>query len=89
MIFDCLEEINTEKVVDYVLSLKLEDGSFMGDKFGEVDNRFTFCAVACLALLGNSIPDFVPFTTTNQYLKNICSTVFQKLFLFKYEQKSS
>ena len=53
VIFDCLEEINKEKVVNYILSLRLDNGSFMGDKCGEVDNRFTFCAVACLALLGN------------------------------------
>ncbi|XP_023213376.1 geranylgeranyl transferase type-2 subunit beta-like [Centruroides sculpturatus] len=25
----------------------------MGDKWGEVDTRFSFCAVACLALLGH------------------------------------
>ena len=70
MIFDCLEEIDTKKVVDYVLSLRLENGSFMGDKFGEVDNRFTFCAVACLALLGNSMSFIFPYICMrNPYLK--------------------
>ena len=54
MIFDCLDEINTEAVVEYVAGLQQEDGSFVGDAWGEVDNRFTFCAVACLALLGGS-----------------------------------
>ncbi len=28
------------------------DGSFNGDKWGEVDSRFSFCAVAALSLLG-------------------------------------
>lgn len=36
-----------------VLSLQdPETGSFAGDEWGEVDTRFTYCAVQCLALLG-------------------------------------
>ena len=27
------------------------DGSFFGDKWGEVDTRFSYCGVSCLALL--------------------------------------
>uniref|UniRef100_A0A671P5B1 Geranylgeranyl transferase type-2 subunit beta n=1 Tax=Sinocyclocheilus anshuiensis TaxID=1608454 RepID=A0A671P5B1_9TELE len=41
-----------DKVVDYVKGLQQEDGSFAGDKWGEIDTRFSFCAVATLALLG-------------------------------------
>jgi geranylgeranyl transferase type-2 subunit beta len=41
-----------EVVVQYIVSLQLEDGSFMGDKWGEVDTRFSYCAVVALALLG-------------------------------------
>ena len=52
MIFDCLEEIDVEGVVKYVKGLQTDQGSFMGDQWGEIDNRFTFCAVACLSLLG-------------------------------------
>lgn len=33
-------------------SLQLPDGSFAGDKWGEVDTRFSFCALATAALLG-------------------------------------
>merc|ERR1719228_2764605 len=33
-------------------TLSAIQGSFMGDEWGEIDNRFTFCAVACLSLLG-------------------------------------
>lgn len=29
-----------------------ETGSFCGDEWGEIDTRFTYCAVACLSLLG-------------------------------------
>lgn len=31
---------------------QLPDGSFSGDLFGEVDSRFSYCAIACLSLLG-------------------------------------
>ncbi|XP_065307947.1 geranylgeranyl transferase type-2 subunit beta isoform X2 [Dermacentor albipictus] len=49
--FDALDTIDIEKTVSYVKELQQEDGSFYGDKWGEVDTRFSFCAVACLALL--------------------------------------
>ena len=39
-------------IVKYIVSLQQEDGSFVGDEFMEVDTRFSFCAVAALALLG-------------------------------------
>lgn len=32
--------------------LQKEDGSFMGDKWGEVDTRFSYCGVSCMDLLG-------------------------------------
>lgn len=47
-----LHKLNKEKIVNYIKSLQQEDGSFVGDKWGEVDSRFSFCAVAALALLG-------------------------------------
>ena len=51
VMLEATEEVNVEGVVQYVTSLQNEDGSFSGDKWGEVDTRFSFCAVACLALL--------------------------------------
>uniref|UniRef100_A0A1B6GAS2 Geranylgeranyl transferase type-2 subunit beta n=1 Tax=Cuerna arida TaxID=1464854 RepID=A0A1B6GAS2_9HEMI len=51
-LLDCVDVLPVEKVVSYVSSLQQEDGSFCGDKWGEVDSRFSFCAVACLSLLG-------------------------------------
>lgn len=45
------EYINVEKCVNYIRSLQQEDGSFFGDKWGEVDTRFSFCALASLKLL--------------------------------------
>jgi len=49
--YDALDVINVERLVQYVRSLQQPDGSFCGDKWGEVDTRFSFCAVACLSLL--------------------------------------
>ncbi|VWU52659.1 geranylgeranyl transferase type-2 subunit beta, putative [Hepatocystis sp. ex Piliocolobus tephrosceles] len=40
-----------ENTCDYILTLQNEDGSFMGDIWGEVDTRFVYSAVSCLAIL--------------------------------------
>lgn len=50
-ILDALDEISVDSVVRFVVGLQNEDGSFNGDQWGEVDTRFSFCAVACLAIL--------------------------------------
>ena len=50
-IYDALEEINLEQVAKYVAGLQQPDGSFFGDKWGEVDTRFSFCAVMILSLI--------------------------------------
>lgn len=34
------------------MSLQQPSGVFAGDKYGEIDNRFTCCAVNALSLLG-------------------------------------
>jgi len=51
-IFDSLHLINKAAVTTYVLSLQLEDGSVLGDAYGEIDTRFSYCALNCLAILG-------------------------------------
>jgi prenyltransferase beta subunit len=35
-----------------VKSLQQRDGSFVGDDWGEIDTRFSYCALNCCALLG-------------------------------------
>ncbi|XP_057664892.1 geranylgeranyl transferase type-2 subunit beta [Diorhabda carinulata] len=50
-IYNNLKAIDVDGVVKYIASLQLRDGSFSGDKWGEVDTRFSFCAVATLSLL--------------------------------------
>ncbi|KAH9488414.1 hypothetical protein Btru_067372, partial [Bulinus truncatus] len=50
-LYDAVDSVNVEAVVKWVKGLQQSDGSFYGDKWGEVDTRFSFCAVACLSLL--------------------------------------
>ena len=50
-LYDELESVDLDGVVKFLSGLQLEDGSFQGDCWGEIDTRFTFCAVASLALL--------------------------------------
>ncbi|XP_037958564.1 geranylgeranyl transferase type-2 subunit beta [Teleopsis dalmanni] len=50
-IYDSLNDIDCDAVVRYVVGLQQPDGSFFGDKWGEVDTRFSFCAVGILTLL--------------------------------------
>jgi geranylgeranyl transferase type-2 subunit beta len=38
-------------VVRFIEGLQQQDGSFIGDEWGETDTRFSFCAAACLKLL--------------------------------------
>lgn len=48
----CIEEyIDVDRCVNYIKSLQQEDGCFFGDKWGEIDTRFSFCALATLKLL--------------------------------------
>ena len=51
--YDELDMLDVTGIVSYVKSLQQKDGSFTGDKWGEVDTRFSFCAVAILSLLGH------------------------------------
>ena len=50
--FDAVNEIDLEKLALYFKSLQNSDGSFSGDHSGEVDTRFSYCAVSVLSLLG-------------------------------------
>ena len=43
---------DTNKIAAYVSALQQSDGSFAGDKWGEIDTRFSYCAFSALAMLG-------------------------------------
>ncbi|NXS45878.1 PGTB2 transferase, partial [Balaeniceps rex] len=51
ILYDSLHVVDVNKIVEYIQNLQKEDGSFAGDKWGEIDTRFSFCAAATLALL--------------------------------------
>ena len=43
------------KTFHYVRSLQLPNGSFMGDKWGEIDTRFSYAAISICYLLGEDL----------------------------------
>jgi geranylgeranyl transferase type-2 subunit beta len=49
---DKLDLLNADRIAAYIGSLQQPDGSFAGDCWGEVDTRFTYCAVNALSILG-------------------------------------
>ena len=51
-LFDKLQLVDHNIVALYIASLQQNDGSFYGDKWGEVDTRFSYCAVSSLSILG-------------------------------------
>ena len=48
---DCLHRIDSNQIAQFISSLQKSDGSFTGDKWGEVDTRFSYCAVSALSIL--------------------------------------
>lgn len=45
-------ELKKTDLVKFIKGLQLPNGSFQGDRFGEVDTRFSYNAVSSLAILG-------------------------------------
>ncbi len=39
-------------VIKFISSLQQQDGSFAGDEWGEVDTRFSYCALSALSIIG-------------------------------------
>ena len=56
VILDALDAIDKEATVSFIASLQQPDGSVAGDEWGEIDTRFTYCALNCLALLDRCVP---------------------------------
>ncbi|KAG0679485.1 hypothetical protein C6P40_005335 [Pichia californica] len=58
--FDAIDILSKEqktKLVEFIKSMQLSDGSFQGDQFGEVDTRFVYNAIQCLILLEELTPE--------------------------------
>ena len=43
--------LDRDRVIEFILALQQPDGSWAGDKWGEIDTRFTYCALSSLSLL--------------------------------------
>ena len=54
-----LDRVDSVKIGKFVSSLQQVDGSFFGDKWGEVDTRFSYCSASALALLGLLTPEYI------------------------------
>ncbi|KAG7771181.1 hypothetical protein KL931_000879 [Ogataea haglerorum] len=59
--YDSLDVINNKKsqILQFIKGLQLPDGSFQGDRFGEVDTRFVYTAIQSLSILESLSPDIV------------------------------
>jgi geranylgeranyl transferase type-2 subunit beta len=51
-LFDQLDLVDGDKISKYISSLQQADGSFFGDRWGEVDTRFSYCALSAMSILG-------------------------------------
>ena len=52
-LYGSLHLVDKEKVVSFVAGLQKPDGSFAGDQWGEIDTRFSYCALSILSILGS------------------------------------
>ncbi|GMM58936.1 Rab geranylgeranyltransferase [Maudiozyma humilis] len=61
--YDSLDSLNTdgklEKCVEFITGNQQADGSFQGDRFGEIDTRFSYTALNALSILGKLTPKIV------------------------------
>ncbi|KAI8909080.1 farnesyltransferase, CAAX box, beta-like protein [Gorgonomyces haynaldii] len=54
---EAYESINTQKLYQFLMKMKQEDGSFTMHEGGEIDVRGSYCALSVAALLGISTPE--------------------------------
>ena len=57
----------------YVASLQQSDGSFFGDSWGEVDTRFSYCALSALAILGRLHDTQLPLIDVDKAARFVAS----------------
>lgn len=51
-LYDRLDVVDRNKVIGFIAGLQQPDGSFAGDRWGEIDTRFSYCAFSALSILG-------------------------------------
>ncbi|CAG9460454.1 unnamed protein product [Pedinophyceae sp. YPF-701] len=70
-ILDRTDLLDVDGIVRYIKGLQNADGSFNGDRWREVDTRFTYCAILCLDLLGRLDDIDVPGAV--EYVARCCN----------------
>lgn len=67
-----LTNLPIEEIVSFIVSLQQPDGSFAGDHWGEIDTRFSYCALSSLSLLSAldraDVPKAVDYISSCQNL---------------------
>lgn len=51
-LYGSLDLVDKDKIISFVAGLQKTDGSFAGDQWGEIDTRFSYCALSILSILG-------------------------------------
>lgn len=57
-----------DSVINFIQSLQQEDGSFCGDEWGEIDTRFSYCALSALSILGALRSGVVDVDKATEYI---------------------
>jgi geranylgeranyl transferase type-2 subunit beta len=67
-----LKQLPTDDIVNFITHLQQPDGSFAGDEWGEIDTRFSYCALSALSLLSSmnrvDVPKAVDYIASCQNL---------------------
>lgn len=77
-----IDLIDGELVANYIASLQQSDGSFYGDKWGEVDTRFSYCAVNSLALLKRLNSGCINISTAVEFINRFTLLLISGFFRF-------
>ena len=73
--------LDRRAVVSFVSGLQQTDGSFAGDEWGEVDTRFSYCALSALSILG-ALPDEEDSSSNNNGGESTATIDLQKAALY-------
>lgn len=63
-----LDMLDKVKVAHFIGSLQQADGSFFGDQWGEIDTRFSYCALSALSLMGLLEAGYVDVAKAAEYV---------------------
>jgi len=56
------------KVISFIKSLQQKDGSFAGDQWGEIDTRFSYCALSAISICGELDSGAIDINKAAEYI---------------------